>query len=104
MNKGRMVWLFVAVVISGVGAAFSQTPPPEIELKAKVRDFKDEKTTVPSSHPHFFGSNATPTACDGQKLVLPSVADDIDITDAEDTAVFRGDKRGPKLLPTLDAK
>jgi fibro-slime domain-containing protein len=98
------VWAFSAFYAFYASPAFCQTsnPPSELILKAKVRDFKEGNNTGVANHPHFYGSLNSPP-CDGQRLGVPAVADQIDTTDAEDTAVFRGDKRGPRLLPNLNA-
>jgi len=92
----------VALCITLCAGASADTPPATLTLKAKVRDFREGNNSGVANHPNFYGSLAAP-ACDGQKQGIPVVADNIDTTDAEDPAVFRGDKRGPRLLPNLGA-
>jgi fibro-slime domain-containing protein len=103
-----MIRSIAALVFSVLYASLSllsgQTvdPPAELTLKAKVRDFKEGNGSGVANHPHFYGSLANPP-CDAQKLGVPTVADALDTTDSEDTAIFKGDRRGPRLLPALNA-
>src|SRR4051812_26371069 len=79
---------------------FSATPPSEIILKAKVRDFKEVNTldTV-GMHPDFNRENG----CSAQELAVNTVESDIDVTNPIDGAKFAGDERGPKLVSPLPA-
>jgi fibro-slime domain-containing protein len=90
------------------GRAESQvTPPSELILKGKVRDFIDRSTTnqAANAHPHFYGNVPHQANCSSQELGVNTVALDIDTTNAVgDTAVFPGDHRGPRLVAPLDPR
>jgi fibro-slime domain-containing protein len=88
-----------------VGSAFGQAAPPDqLVLKGKVRDFVEANPTVTPSHPHFLG-NKPFTTCSAQQLGVDIAAAAIDTTDdLGDTAAFKGDNRGPRLLAPLDPR
>jgi fibro-slime domain-containing protein len=88
------------------GNAFGQTAPPaELNLKGKVRDFVEDNPTKTPVHPHFYGNKNHQAGCSSQEAGVTIVQLDIDTANAVgDTAVFKGDNRGPKLVSPLDAK
>jgi hypothetical protein len=88
------------------GAAFAQiTPPAELVLKGKVRDFVETNPTRFPAHPHFYGSRVHQVGCSSQEAGINIAQVDLDTTnDLGDTAVFKGDNRGPKLVSPLDAR
>ena len=89
-----------------LGSVFSQvTPPKELILKGKVRDFVEQNPTKSPAHPHFYGEGAFQTGCSSQENNVTVAQLQIDTTnDIGDTALFKGDNRGPKLVSALDAR
>jgi fibro-slime domain-containing protein len=96
------------VLICALGASFGQTtPPPELILKGKVRDFVDRATSgqAAGAHPHFYGNVPHQANCNSQFLGVTVVQENIATNDAVgDTAVFKGDNRGPRLAAPLDPR
>ena len=99
----RIVGTALAIAL---GTATAQgTPPAELILKGKVRDFVESNPTRTPAHPHFYGTRAHQDGCSSQEAGINIAQADIDTTnDIGDTAVFKGDNRGPKLVSPLDAK
>jgi fibro-slime domain-containing protein len=91
-----------------IGSTFAQiTPPAELILKGKVRDFVDRATSgqAAGAHPHFYGNVPHQSNCNSQFLGVNVVQENIGTNDAVgDTAVFKGDSRGPRLLAALDPR
>ncbi len=112
MNSGRGAFIRVAgrvflalTFLSATGAALGQTGPTELILKGKVRDFIEDNPTLTPAHPHFYGRKAHQKPCSSQELGINVVQSDIDTgNDLGDTAVFKGDNRGPKLVSPLDPR
>ncbi|HKP97913.1 MAG TPA: chitobiase/beta-hexosaminidase C-terminal domain-containing protein [Fibrobacteria bacterium] len=88
------------------GAALGQiAPPPELNLKGKVRDFIESNPTRTPAHPHFYGTDEHQRGCSSQEAGVNIAQLAIDTTDAiGDTAVFKGDNRGPRLTAPLDPR
>jgi fibro-slime domain-containing protein len=86
-------------------SAFGQAAPPDqLVLKGKVRDFVEANPAVAPSHPHFLGTKPF-TTCNAQQLGVDIAAAAIDTTDDPgDTAAFKGDNRGPRLISPLDPR
>ena len=95
-----------AVIAMALGAAFGQTTPPaELILKGKGRDFVENNPTKTPVHPHFYGTKTHQGGCSSQEAGVNIAQVGIDTTnDLGDTSVFKGDNRGPKLVAPLDAK
>lgn len=93
----------VLTVLSAAGTAAGQAPA-ELVLKGKVRDFVEDNPTRTPAHPHFYG-NRPHGPCSAQGLGVPIAAPMLDTTDLiGDTAVFKGDHRGPRLVAPMDAR
>ncbi|HLP40644.1 MAG TPA: chitobiase/beta-hexosaminidase C-terminal domain-containing protein, partial [Fibrobacteria bacterium] len=95
------------VFAAALGAASAQTPPPELTLKAKVRDFVDrtmaEATVNP--HPHFYGDVPHQVLCNAVAQGVNIAQADIAVDDGiGDTAQFKADNRGPRLVAPLDPR
>ena len=88
----------------GAGTAMGQAPT-ELILKGKVRDFVETNPTRTPAHPHFYGARAHQVGCSSQEAGVNIAQVELDtLNDIGDTAVFKGDHRGPKLVAPLDAK
>ena len=71
-----------------------------MELKAKLRDFKEGNPTSPEgTHPHF---NQGKSSCEAHVLGIATVNSDLSTAGAKD-ATFPGDERGPTLAADLPA-
>ncbi|MEO7776064.1 MAG: hypothetical protein ABIY63_00945, partial [Fibrobacteria bacterium] len=100
-------WVYLTALAGFPAAtAFGQSAPPaELNLKGKVRDFVEDNPTKTPAHPHFYGTRPYQMGGNAQEAGVNCVQADIDTTDdVGDTAVFKGDNRGPKLISPLDAK
>jgi fibro-slime domain-containing protein len=89
-----------------IGLALGQVvTPPELILKGKVRDFIEDNAIKTPAHPHFYGNRPHQAGCSSIEANVNIVQLQIDTTnDIGDTAVFKGDNRGPKLISPLDPK
>ena len=98
--------LLTLSLAAAFGSAQAQVAPPdELVLKGKVRDFADASVRGFTAHPHFYGNRAYQTGCSSQEAGVTIVQADIDTTDdSGDTAVFKGDNRGPRLDLPLDSR
>ncbi|MDB5103670.1 MAG: hypothetical protein JWP91_1359 [Fibrobacteres bacterium] len=94
------------LTLAMLGSASGQTTPPaELILKGKVRDFIEDNPTRTPIHPHFYGNRAHLAGCNAQEAGVNIAQLAIDTTnDLGDTSVFKGDNRGPKLVAPLDPK
>lgn len=109
MNAVNMVAfsrMGMALLSVALGSVLGQvTPPAELILKGKVRDFIEDNPSRTPIHPHFYGTRPHQAGCSSQEAGVNIVQMDIDTTNAiGDTAVFKGDNRGPKLVTPLDAR
>lgn len=109
LRAGILRWagIVFAAAIAAAGSVSAQvsTPPPELILKGKVRDFADTTRNGYTAHPHFYGTRPHQPDCSAQRWGVNTVQLDIDTTnDRGDTAVFKGDHRGPRLVTPLDSR
>lgn len=96
---------FGLLAMAAGGAHAQVTPPDELVLKGKVRDFVETNPTRSPAHPHFYGTRNHQAGCSSQEQGINIVQVDIDTTqDVGDTAVFKGDNRGPRLVSPLDPR
>jgi fibro-slime domain-containing protein len=95
-----------ALAFVAAGSVQAQTSPPaELILKGKVRDFVETNPTKTPVHPHFYGARPHQAGCSSQEAGVNIAQLEIDTTnDLGDTSLFKGDNRGPKLVSPLDAK
>lgn len=94
----------VLALALGAGTVMGQAPE-ELILKGKVRDFVESNPTRTPAHPHFYGTRAHQAGCSSQEAGVNIAQVELDtLNDIGDTAVFKGDNRGPKLVAPLDAK
>ncbi len=104
--KPAMAVAITAALAALPGTGLAQTSPPaELILKGKVRDFIENNPTKTPIHPHFYGTKPHQPGCSSQEAGVNIAQLEIDTTnDIGDTSVFKGDNRGPKLVSPLDAK
>lgn len=94
----------LAIILSIAGASSAQNPT-SLTLKAKVRDFREiNNTGATPTHPHFYGMSGHGAGCSSQESGDFAVLMDIDTSFQENSAVFRGDKRGPRINPAMPAR
>jgi fibro-slime domain-containing protein len=99
--------LAVALTLAfAAGSVQAQTSPPaELILKGKVRDFVESNPVRTPAHPHFYGTRPHQAGCSSQEAGINIAQLEIDTTnDLGDTSVFKGDNRGPKLVAPLDGR
>lgn len=92
----------ICVLFSGAALVSGQPfySPPEVVLRAKVRDFKEKNPTdTLDFHPHFNDQNA----CNASALGINTVQADLDVADPDDGGGFPGDNRTPALADSLGA-
>ncbi|MEO6097070.1 MAG: chitobiase/beta-hexosaminidase C-terminal domain-containing protein [Fibrobacteria bacterium] len=97
---------FTMTLVFTAGSLQAQiSPPAELILKGKVRDFVESNPARTPVHPHFYGTRPHQIGCSSQETGVNIAQLDIDTTDdLGDTSVFKGDNRGPKLVAPLDAR
>jgi fibro-slime domain-containing protein len=95
-------WMICGSLLAGCGKLNPFTSEsksdPAVEVKAKVRDFREgNATNSEGTHPHF---NQNKGSCDAKALGVKTVQATLQTTAGDETA-FPGDTKSPQLVDSL---